>query len=115
MIASAAGSTLCPIVATVPLTVTRPALIRSSAFRRDATPARASARWIRIDSATTDILDVGVSRNIGPDDHENLARERVAAGRHEAGPASGHVEIDGPAVAIDLHAGDQLRRIVLHI
>ena len=41
---SCAGSTVCPIVATTPLIVTRPAPMSSSALRRDATPARDRAR-----------------------------------------------------------------------
>jgi hypothetical protein len=47
---SLVGSTLCPIFATAPFTMTRPAAINSSECRRDATPARAKARWMRIDS-----------------------------------------------------------------
>src|SRR5579871_6512263 len=47
-ISSRDGSTNCPVWATAPFTRTRPAAINSSAFLRDATPARASARWMRI-------------------------------------------------------------------
>ena len=42
------GSTTWPSCASAPFTVTRPADTRSSDLRRDATPARASARWMRI-------------------------------------------------------------------
>src|SRR5688500_1232392 len=55
-IASRAGSTLMPVRATWPLTVTRPAATSVSACRRDATPARASARWMRIGSLTVSPL-----------------------------------------------------------
>src|SRR6266576_2878931 len=44
----APGSKLLPIVAGSPSTRTRPARIKSSALRRDATPARAMARCRRI-------------------------------------------------------------------
>src|SRR5688500_2874893 len=48
MIESAETSTACPMVATDPLIVTRPSAMISSALRREAIPARASARWMRI-------------------------------------------------------------------
>ena len=51
LIASLAGSTICPSCAGAPFTCTRPAATSSSARRRNATPALASARWIRIVTA----------------------------------------------------------------
>jgi hypothetical protein len=44
VIRSRSGTTVWPVRATTPFTETRPAATSSSALRRDATPARASAR-----------------------------------------------------------------------
>jgi hypothetical protein len=50
-------------VAGTPLTMTRPARTSVSALRRDATPARANARWMRIGSAISDRLWLWTQRD----------------------------------------------------
>src|SRR5688500_13430239 len=51
------GSTCWPIVAITPLTVTRPAATMSSARRRDAIPASASAFWMRTRWSLSSLID----------------------------------------------------------
>ena len=58
---SAAGSTFTPISVTrAPFTVTRPATISSSAWRREATPARARNFCNLISAMAGDLLVVGL-------------------------------------------------------
>src|SRR5687767_8316704 len=72
---SCSGSTLCPVRAGVPLTVTRPAITSDSAARRDATPARARARWMRIAGIAS--LRRVRRRGVGGRDHPERDRELV--------------------------------------
>src|SRR5688572_15930240 len=72
---SRSGSTLCPVRAGVPLTVTGPASTSTSAARRDATPARARARWMRIAGMAS--LGRVRRRGVGGRDHPERDRELV--------------------------------------